>query len=246
MQVRVLFFGILRDLAGQASESLNLPEHASLGDLLRHYENRIPSMQKWSSSLAMSINQEYAHVRSELHAGDEVALLPPVSGGNGDAAIEPACVAKIAREKIDTPALLEKIKAPEDGAVVVFEGVVRNHSRGRRTLYLDYEAYDPMALKEMNGLIEQALARFPVREVVLVHRIGRLEIGATSVLVVVASAHRGAAFDACRWLIDTLKRTVPIWKKEYFEDGAVWADGQPFPEEISLAPSSRGKKPASK
>ena len=245
MQVRVLFFGILRELAGQSSESLNLPEHASLGDLLRHYESRIPSMQNWSSSLAMSINQEYANIKSELHAGDEIALLPPVSGG-GDAAIDRVCLAKITRERIDTSALLEKIKAPEDGAVVVFEGIVRNHSRGRRTLYLDYEAYEPMALKEMNGLIEQALSRFSVRELALVHRIGRLEIGETSVVAVVSSAHRSAAFEACRWLIDTLKRTVPIWKKEYFEDGAVWAHGEPFPEEISQGQSSRAEKPASK
>ncbi len=246
MQVRVLFFGILRELAGQSSESLNLPEHACLSDVLKHYEARIPSLRNWSSSLAMSINEEYAVPQSELHSGDEIALLPPVSGGHGDAAVEPGCAAKIIRDKIDTPALLEKIKAPEDGAVVVFEGIVRNNSRGRRTLYLDYEAYEPMALKEMNGLIEQAVSRFSVREVAMVHRTGRLEIGETSVVVVVSSAHRGAAFDACRWLIDTLKRTVPIWKKEYFEDGAVWADGEPFPPEIHQAQSSRGEKPASK
>ena len=245
MQVRVLFFGILRELTGQSSESLNLPERASLADVLKHYEGRIPSMRNWSSALAMSVNQEYADPKSELHAGDEIALLPPVSGG-GDTAIDRVCVTKITREKIETAALLEKIKAPEDGAVVVFEGIVRNHSRGRRTRYLDYEAYEPMALKEMNGLIEQAFSRFSVRELVLVHRIGRLEIGETSVAVVVASAHRGSAFDACRWLIDTLKRTVPIWKKEYFEDGAVWADGEPFPEEIRQAQSSRREKPASK
>jgi len=111
--------------------------------------------------------------------------------------------------------------------------VVRNQTRGRRTLYLDYEAYEEMALKEMESLAAQALERFQIRDAVLVHRLGRLEIGETSVLIAVASAHRAAAFDACRWLIDTLKRTVPIWKKEHFEDGAVWADGEPFPPEIS-------------
>jgi len=124
------------------------------------------------------------------------------------------------------------MKRGEDGAAVVFEGVVRNQTRGRKTLYLDYEAYEAMALRQMKGLAEQALGQFQIREVALVHRLGRLQIGETSVLIVVVSAHRAAAFDACRWLIDTLKRTVPIWKKEYFEDGAVWADGEPFPSEL--------------
>ena len=110
---------------------------------------------------------------------------------------------------------------------------MRNRTRGRRTLYLDYEAYEEMALEQMEELAQRALEQFQVREVALVHRLGRLEIGETSVLIVVVSPHRGAAFDACRWLIDTLKRSVPIWKKEHFEDGAVWAAGEPFPEEIS-------------
>jgi molybdopterin synthase catalytic subunit len=129
---------------------------------------------------------------------------------------------------------------------VIFDGVVRNNTRGRRTLYLDYEAYEAMALKKMEALAEEARSRFGVRQVALVHRLGRLEIGETSVLIVVASAHRGPAFEACRWIIDTLKKTVPIWKKEYFEDGAVWADGEPFPEEIRHAAGTVGEQPASK
>ena len=102
---------------------------------------------------------------------------------------------------------------------------------------MDYEAYEPMALQQMESLVVQALQQFQIRDVAIVHRLGRLEIGETSVLIAVASAHRAAAFEACRWLIDTLKRTVPIWKKEYFVDGAVWADGEPFPEEIPRADS---------
>jgi len=123
------------------------------------------------------------------------------------------------------------IKAGPDGAVCVFDGIVRDNSRGRKTLHLDYEAYREMALEQMRALSAEAVAKFGVRDVTLVHRLGRLGVGETSVLVVVASAHRGAAFDACRWLIDTLKKTVPIWKKEQFVDGAIWADGEPFPEE---------------
>jgi molybdopterin synthase catalytic subunit len=131
-----------------------------------------------------------------------------------------------------------EIKAGPDGAVCVFDGIVRDNSRGRKTLHLDYEAYREMALEQMRGLAAEAVTRFGVRDVALVHRLGRLVVGETSVLVVVASAHRGAAFDACRWLIDTLKKTVPIWKKEQFVDGAVWADGEAFPSDIALPGAS--------
>jgi MoaE-MoaD fusion protein len=243
MQVRVLFFGVLRELAGKASDSISLPESATLKDVLSHYEELIPRLKDTASSLAMSVNQEYAGPATRLKPGDEVALLPPVSGGVDAGRSQHAA---IVHEVIETASILEAIKRPEDGGAAVFEGMVRNHTRGRRTLYLDYEAYEEMALKQMEELAGQALARFAVRDVALVHRLGRLEIGETSVLIVVASAHRPAAFDACRWLIDTLKRTVPIWKKEYFVDGAVWADGEPFPAEIPRAQGSPSGQPASK
>lgn len=138
----------------------------------------------------------------------------------------------IVREPINQNEMRQALAHPENGSALLFDGTVRDNTRGRRTLYLDYEAYESMALSEMEKLAQAALERFKVRDVRLVHRLGRLEIGETSVLIGVASAHRGAGFEACRWLIDTLKKTVPIWKKEYFEDGAVWADGEPFPQEI--------------
>jgi molybdopterin synthase catalytic subunit len=154
--------------------------------------------------------------------------------------------ATIVSEPIDTTKALAGIKRPDDGAVIVFEGIVRNNTRGRQTLYLDYEAYEEMALKQMEDLAAEALGQFQVREVAIVHRLGRLEIGETSVLIVVSSAHRGPAYEASRWLIDTLKRKVPIWKKEYFVDGAVWADGEPFPEDIPRAQGSPSGQAASK
>jgi molybdopterin converting factor subunit 1 len=239
MRVRVLFFGVLKDLAGRSSEVAELPEGAVVRDLLSHYFSEIPPMREALASIAVAVNQEYAGPGTQLKSDDEVALLPPVSGGSGKAA-------SIVRDRIDTPGVLARVKRGEDGTAVVFEGVVRNQTRGRRTLYLDYEAYEGMALAQMESLAEQALKQFQVREVALVHRLGQLQIGETSVLVVVASAHRAAAFDACRWLIDTLKRTVPIWMKEYFEDGAVWADGEAFPEEIPRAQGSPGGEGASK
>jgi molybdopterin synthase catalytic subunit len=247
MQIRVLFFGMLKEIVGQGSEAISLPEGATVGDLLSHYEARIPRLKDLAASIAMSVNQEYAGREAKLKPGDEIAFLPPVSGGAPEAmpSRRHQRVA-IVRERIDAQSLLDAIKQPEDGAAIVFEGVVRNHTRGRRTLYLDYEAYEEMALKQMGELVQQALAQFKIRDAAIVHRLGRLEIGETSVLIVVASAHRAAAFDACRWLIDTLKRTVPIWKKEYFEDGAVWADGEPFPAEIPRVEGTPSGERASK
>jgi molybdopterin synthase catalytic subunit len=152
---------------------------------------------------------------------------------------------RIVRDRIDAQGVVGRLKRPEDGSAAIFEGVVRDNTRGRRTLYLDYEAYEAMALQQMESLALEARERFGVRAASIVHRLGRLEIGETSVLIVVAAAHRNAAFEACRWIIDTLKKTVPIWKKEHFEDGAVWADGEPFPEEIQQPRGTAGKQTAS-
>jgi len=138
---------------------------------------------------------------------------------------------------IPTAEVLAQIKSGPDGAICLFDGIVRDNTRGRQTLYLDYEAYAEMALKQMHALADEAITRFGVRDVALLHRLGRLHVGETSVLIVVASAHRAHAFDCGRWLIDTLKQQVPIWKKETFVDGAVWAAGEPFPQSIALNPS---------
>ena len=141
---------------------------------------------------------------------------------------------ELTQERIDADGVVSAMKAGSDGAVCVFDGIVRDNTRGRQTLHLDYEAYSDMAIAQMRGLAEEAVAKYAVRDVAIVHRLGRLVVGETSVLIVVSSAHRGAAFDACRWLIDTLKKTVPIWKRETFVDGVVWADGEPFPEGLAL------------
>jgi molybdopterin converting factor subunit 1 len=237
MRVRVLFFGMLKDRMGKSSDSLELPDGASIRDLLAHYETEVPRLKESLPALAVAVNQVYASPEAKLKAGDEVALLPPVSGGSANETVQPARYASIVRNPIDSQQVLNSIKGGEDGAALVFEGVVRNQSRGRKTRYLEYEAYEEMALQQMESLAAQALTQFQIRDVAIVHRLGHLEIGETSVLIAVASAHRAAGFDACRWLIDSLKRTVPIWKKEYFEDGAVWGDGEPFPAEIRRANS---------
>jgi molybdopterin synthase catalytic subunit len=129
-------------------------------------------------------------------------------------------------EAIDGEALTRHVRAGQDGATVSFDGFVRNQSQGRATSYLEYEAYETMAITKMKEIAERIHERFAIHRVAMVHRLGRLEIGETSVFIAVSAPHRGAAFDACRFAIDTLKKTVPIWKKEYFADGAVWADGE--------------------
>lgn len=147
----------------------------------------------------------------------------------------------LVRDPIDHEALVEHVREPQDGAVVTFDGCVRDHSRGRNTLYLDYEAYEAMALGKIREIAEQVHEKFAIHRVAIAHRLGRLEIGETSVFIAISSEHRPAAFEACRYAIDTLKKTVPIWKKEYFADGAVWADGEVPP----LSVETRAAKPAS-
>jgi MoaE-MoaD fusion protein len=231
MHVRVLLFGVLKDLFPTVINSVEMPAGATVAMLLDHFRVLAPQQQQLWASLAVAVNQQYAGLTQALTDGDEVALLPPVSGGSH------APHVALVREVIQAELLVRALKQREDGAVVVFDGIVRNHTRGRRTLYLVYESYEEMALKQMQSLAQEAQTRFAIRDVLLVHRLGRLEVGETSVLIAVASAHRAAAFDACRWLIDTLKKTVPIWKKEHFEDGAVWADGEPFPAEVKGVPT---------
>jgi molybdopterin synthase catalytic subunit len=236
MQVRVFGFGVLKDWLGAQETTVELPEGATVAELLVRLSARSPVPR----GIAVSVNAEFATANLGLKEGDEVGLLPPVSGGSAGGTVppvdsgDPAVVTVLTREPIVAEKLVAAVKRGEDGAVVVFDGIVRNNTRGRRTLYLDYEAYEEMAAKQMKELALEAVGRFGVRGVTVVHRVGRLEVGETSVLIVVASAHRGTAFEACRWLIDTLKKTVPIWKKETFADGVVWAAGEAFPAGVAV------------
>lgn len=233
MLVKVLFFGALKDVAGDVAE-IELPQGATVGDLVSSILKDRSALSGYARSIAVAVNQEYARADQELRDEDEVALLPPVSGGSQAMKDDAPGRVSLVRQVIDSNEVVRTLKAPPDGAVVVFEGIVRDNSRGRRTSYLDYDAYEPMAIEQMERLVSQARAQFDVRDVRVVHRLGRLHVGETSVLIAVVSAHRSAGFDACRWLIDELKKVVPIWKKEFFEDGAVWADGEPFPPEVGI------------
>ena len=227
MRVRLVSFGPLKNAFAEGGEWREIPSGMSVAGLLATLREQGPIAEKTLQSAAIAVNRDYVNAKHVLQDGDEIAILPPVSGGSG-------LPVHLVRETIDAEALVNSLKAGADGAVCVFDGIVRNNTRGRATLHLDYESYEEMALKQMLELRTQAIEKFGVRDVAIVHRLGRLIVGETSVLIVVASAHRSAAFDACRWVIDTLKKTVPIWKREQFVDGAVWADGEPFPEAIAI------------
>jgi molybdopterin synthase catalytic subunit len=235
MRVKVLFFGMLKDIVGRAEERLTVDEGSSVGRLYELYAQRFPKLAEHSSSLLFSRNREFAQRGERLEDGDEVAFLPPVSGGSpdGEAAAGKVDVTppeqnpcRLTRRAIDTRALVNELQQGSDGAVVVFEGVVRNHTGGRPTRFLEYEAYEPMALAKMRDIAVEVKDKFPVDRIGMTHRLGHLDIGEASIVIVVTSAHRKPAFEACHYAIDLLKKIVPIWKKEFFEDGEVWVEGE--------------------
>jgi len=234
VRIRVLFFGQLKDIVGVAQEDTELSEGSRVEDLFERYGRRFPKLAEFRPSIAASVNQEYAGWRAPLASGDEVAFLPPVSGGQQETTIAQD-IFQLVRFPIDSREIAESLKAPQDGALVVFDGFVRNSFKGQPTQYLVYEAYEPMAYSKMREIGAQMRGKFPIHRLAIVHRLGRLEIGETSVLIAVSSPHRAAAFDACHYGIDTLKRIVPIWKKEHFVGGAVWAEGE-IPHEEAISP----------
>ncbi len=230
MTITVLFFGILRDIAGASEVRLEVTPGATLGSLFDHFAKLHPQLHERRSNIMLARNQEFGTPSTVLEAGDEVAFLPPVSGGvpRYTHAIEesPGRFFALTRERIDSKPLAERLLEAHDGAVVVFEGVVRNNTAGRETLYLEYDCYASMAVRTMATLGEEIAATHAISGIAMVHRLGRLEIGETSVAIVATAPHRKAAFEAARDGIDRLKKRVPIWKKEHFADGEVWVEGE--------------------
>lgn len=218
-------------MVGRAQDELELAAGQRLSDVFDHYAAAAPALRDFSRSILLSRNQEFARRDDTVQDGDEIAFLPPVSGGtSGPYTHEIADAATgnffaITNGEIDVKAITGRLLRNEDGAVVEFLGVVRNNSKGRQTRYLDYECYEPMAIKEMARIGREIAASNQIGRIAIVHRLGRTLIGEASVAVVVTSPHRRAAFDAALAGIDRLKKTVPIWKKEYFADGEVWVEG---------------------
>jgi MoaE-MoaD fusion protein len=234
MHVKVLFFGMLKDIVGSSGEDLTLADGSQLRSIFDHYADRFPRVRQMSSSIVMACNHKFSDAATFVRDGDEVALLPPVSGGTAATAAEHTQEIQeagghffaLTRRPIDMRALVEKIVAGEDGAVVNFEGIVRNNTKGRRTLYLEYDCYEAMAIKTLAEIGREIAASHAIGRIAMVHRLGRMDIGEASVAVIVTAPHRRPAFEAALEGINRLKRLVPIWKKEYFADGEIWVEGE--------------------
>jgi molybdopterin converting factor subunit 1 len=230
MTVKVLFFGQLKDVTGKAEDCLDLAEGARIDGVFRHYAAKFPRLGEMARSIVMARNQEFAELSAPVADGDEIAFLPPVSGGSGpwthEIATPEGHFFALTRQQIDSRFLADLCRRGDDGAVIVFEGVVRNNSKGRATVFLDYECYEGMAIRKIAEIGCEIAASMSIGHIAIVHRLGRMEIGEASVAVVVSAPHRKAAFEAALEGINRLKRLVPIWKKEHFADGEVWVEGE--------------------
>ena len=231
VRIRVLFFGVLRDITGRPEDTLDLPDGGLLGSVFEHYARLFPKLQGMAASVVLALNQEFSTPSTPLSEGDEVAFLPPVSGGSGPyiqeiADLDTGNFFALTRQPIDGRAIGLRLLRGEDGALVDFEGVTRNNTKGRATRHLEYECYEAMAIKTMAQIGRDIAATFAIGRIAMVHRLGRLEIGEASVAVVVTAPHRKPAFEAALEGINRLKRLVPVWKKEYFVDGEVWVEGE--------------------
>ncbi len=222
MKIRLMLFGALRDEADGAREvDLEVEEGLDVAGLRALLAERWPMVARYGDRLAVSVNLEVAHANVVLANGDEVALLPPVAGGSAEAAGR-RCT--ISETPLDEAEVTARVAGDDTGGIVSFVGAVRNQARGHEIEHLEYEAYPAMAEREMQKIVDEAEVRWPGTRVAIAHRVGHLKIGDAAVVVVAAAPHRGEAFEACRFAIDTLKVTVPIWKREVATDGAYWVD----------------------
>ncbi len=234
MRVTVRFFASIRERLRREAADFELAPGSSVGDLWEMICAAHPALAEQRRAVSFAVNREYVDMEHGLADGDEIAVIPPVSGG--------APLFRIVREPVVLQELIDAVADPASGAIATFLGVTRNHNDGRRVLGLEYEAYAEMAVREMEHIGETARQRWDIRAIAIMHRIGRVPIGEASVGIAVSSSHRRAAFEACHFAIDRLKEVVPIWKKEYFEGGEVWIGSQTGERREPFPPGERSSR----
>jgi molybdopterin synthase catalytic subunit len=222
MKVQVRLFARYREATGRDSLDLELPDGGTVERAWEAVARQLPALEPYRPFTLFALRNDYVGADHPLGDGDELCLFPPVSGGSAPASSPPDWI-EVTTEPLSERAVAQAVEHSGAGALALFSGVVRDQTGGRRVKFLEYEAHGPMALAKMREIGAAIRSRWPmIARIALVHRIGRLEIGESSVMIAVSSPHRAQAFEACRFAIDTLKETVPIWKKEHFEDGEVW------------------------
>ena len=221
MKITVRFFALYREIAGKSQIEMDVTPGTTVGALVKQLRSDLPGLP--DASLIIAVNADFAGLDRVLQDGDEVALLPPMSGGEADNVTD---MISITRDKIDAQAISDRVRKDAHGAVVTFAGVVRNNFGGKRVLYLEYDAYPEMALKKLREIAREIEEKWGLRDVAIVHRVGRLEIGEAAIVIAVGAAHRKEAFEACQYAIDRIKQVVPIWKKEFYQDGSTWVGAE--------------------
>lgn len=246
MEISIRAFASYREAIGSPRVLVEVPADATPDVVWQHLADRFPRLQRLPRPFAFAINDEYVDAATPLRARDELVLIPPVSGGSDEPtrptqptqptqpkqpAQPPQLIPWVAliEKPIDVNGLLERVRHRDAGAVVLFLGTVRDHNYGRSVRFLEYEAYERKAVEEMTRVVEAATRRWPLLNIAMEHRLGHLDVGDISVAIAVAAAHRREAFEAGRFAIDTLKQTVPIWKKEVWEGGEVWVGSERDP-----------------
>jgi molybdopterin synthase catalytic subunit len=224
MKIHIRYFASFRETTGLNEETLTIGEGATVADARGLLLEKYPRLQPFMERSLCAVNRSYVAPEMALHEGDELVFIPPMGGGQKeDSTMEP--LIQLTHEPLQRDELIASIAHPSVGGIVVFEGVVRDNARGKQIRYLEYEVYEEMAEQQIRAIIEEAERRWHIERIAVAHRFGRLEIGEASVIIVVAAPHRAEAFEACRYIIDTLKTTVPIWKKEVATNGESWVEG---------------------
>lgn len=216
MLVTVRFFAGHRDITGRTEQRYEVASGATVGTLWEQLVADYPRLAGFRGRLLYAVNEEFSTLETELHDGDEVVYIPPVSGGSEDAPPR----FRVTTEPLDPAPLVRLVQTPSDGAVITFTGVVRDNFAGRPSSRLTYEAYTGLAERALQQVAEEARGRWEIGAVAVHHRIGNLEIGETAVIVVVAAPHRQAAFAAAAYVMDRIKEIVPVWKREHWADGS--------------------------